>query len=104
MEVHMDDRKTLLERVVEATEGTVSRVQHEVSQSSVMLATRERASSARQRAQAAAINQLPLATRDDVERVQASLDRIEASLAELAKRLPEEKPARARAVRAKPTE
>ena len=43
----MEDRKTLLERVVEATEGTVSRVQHEVSQSSVMVATKEKATAAR---------------------------------------------------------
>ncbi len=98
----MEDRKTLLERVVEATEGTVIRVQHEVSQSSVMMATRERASAARQRAQTAAASQLSLASREDLERIQASLDRIEASLAELAKRLPEEKPARARPPRTKP--
>jgi len=44
-----------------------------------------------QRAQAA-MSQLQLATREDVARLQASLDRVEAALNDLGKRLPESKP------------
>jgi hypothetical protein len=84
----MDDRKSLIERVVGATEETVTRVQHEVTNSAVLSATRERASAARTKAQQAALNQLQLATRDDIAALQASLDRIEAAVSDLAKRLP----------------
>jgi len=97
----MDDRKTLLERVMGATEETVSRVQSEVSHSTVVNATRERASAVRQRAQAAALSQFPLATQEDVARLQAQLDRVEAALAEIARKLPD-KPARTRTTKPKP--
>ena len=73
-------------------------VQQEMSQSTVVNATKERATAMRQRAQQAAMSQLQVATRDDVARLQASLDRVEAALNDLAKRLPESKPrARTRA-------
>ena len=98
----MDDRKTLLERVMGATEETVNRVQSEVAQSTVVAATRERASAVRQRAQAAALGQLPLATQEDVARLQAQLDRVEAALADIARKLPD-KPARSRTTKPKPT-
>ncbi len=55
------------------------------------------------RAQAAALSQLNLATRDDVARIQASLDRIEAAVNDLAKRLPAARAAKPRASRAKST-
>jgi hypothetical protein len=98
----MDDRKTIIDRVMEARDATVSRVQQGV-QSPTVSATRERALAVRQRAQTAALSQLHLATQEDVARIQASLDRIEAAVNDLAKRLPEGKPApRPRATRAKP--
>ena len=94
----MDDRKTIIDRVLEARD----RVQQGVQTPSVS-ATKERARAAGQRAQTAALQQLHLATRDDVARLQASLDRIEAAVNDLAKRMPEEKPAaRPRAARTKP--
>ncbi|HYX83801.1 MAG TPA: hypothetical protein VE777_02425 [Gaiellales bacterium] len=93
----MDDRKSIIDRITEATEETVARVQQEMSQSSVVNATRERASAVRQRAQQAAISQLPVATRDDIARLQASIDRIEAAVNDLAKRLPEKPAPRSRA-------
>jgi hypothetical protein len=96
----MDDRKTLLERMMGATEETVSRVQSEVAQSTVVAATRERASAVRQRAQAAALSQLPLATQEDIARLQAQLDRVEAALADLSRKLPD-KPTRTRTTRSK---
>jgi uncharacterized coiled-coil protein SlyX len=94
----MDDRKTIIDRVMEARDATVSRVQQGVQSPSVS-ATKERARAASQRAQIAALSQLHVATRDDVARLQASLDRIEAAVNDLAKRMPEEKPARPRAAR-----
>jgi len=97
----MDDRKTIIDRVLEARDATVNRVQQGVQTPSVS-ATKERAHAVRQRAQMAALAQLHLASRDDVARLQASLDRIEAAVNDLAKRLPEAKAARPRATRAKP--
>jgi hypothetical protein len=98
----MDDRKSIIDRVMEARDATVNRVQQGV-QSPTVSATRERALAVRQRAQTAALSQLHLATQDDVARIQASLDRIEAAVNDLAKRLPDAKPApRPRATRAKP--
>ena len=88
----MDDRKNIIDRITGATEGTVARVQQEMSQSTVVTATKERASAMRVRAQQAAMSQLHLATQEDVARLQASLDRVEAALSDLAKRLPESKP------------
>ena len=38
------------------------------------------------------MSQLQVATREDVARLQASLDRVEAALNDLAKRMPESKP------------
>jgi hypothetical protein len=97
----MDDRKSIIDRVIDARDATVSRVQQGV-QSPGVSATKERALAVRQRAQTAALSQLHLATREDVAGMQASLDRIEAAVNDLAKRLPEAKPARPRAPRAKP--
>ncbi len=97
----MDDRKSIIDRVIDARDATVSRVQQGV-QSPGVSATKERAVAVRQRAQTAALSQLHLATREDVAGLQASLDRIEAAVNDLAKRLPEAKPARPRATRAKP--
>jgi len=97
----MDDRKSIVDRITGATEETVARVQQEMSQNAVVTATRERATAMRHRAQQAAMSQLQLATREDVARLQASLDRVEAALNDLGKRLPETKP-RSRARAAKP--
>ena len=72
-----DDRKTLVERVVDATNEKVNRVQNEVNP--VVSATRDRANAVRTKAQQAA-GALPLATRDDIARLQESVDRIEAAL------------------------
>jgi hypothetical protein len=88
----MDDRKNIIDRITGVTEETVARVQQEMSQSTVMNATRERATAMRQRAQQAAVSQLQVATREDVARLQASLDRVEAALNDLTKRLPQSKP------------
>jgi len=88
----MDDRKSIKDRISGATEGTVQRVQQEMSQNTVVTATKERATAMRLRAQQAAMSQLQLATREDVARLQASLDRVEAALNDLSKRLPESKP------------
>ena len=60
MEAEMDDRKKILERVMEATDATRTRVQQEVSQSPMVSATKERAQAVRQRAQTAALSQLHL--------------------------------------------
>jgi hypothetical protein len=102
MEAGMDDRKKIIERVMEATDATVNRVQQEVAQSPMVSATKERAQAVRHRAQTAALSQLNLATREDVARMQASLDRIEAAVNDLAKRVPEARPAKPRASRSKP--
>ena len=100
----MDDRKKILERVMEATDATRTRVQQEVAQSPMVSATKERAQAVRQRAQTAALSQLHLATREDVARIQASLDRIEAAVNDLAKRVPQARAAKPRATRSKPAE
>jgi hypothetical protein len=100
----MDDRKKILERVMEATDATRSRVQQEVAQNPMMSATKERAQAVRQRAQTAALSQLHLATREDVARIQASLDRIEAAVNDLAKRVPQARAAKPRATRSKPAD
>jgi hypothetical protein len=94
----MDEHKSIIDRVMEARDATMNRVQQGV-QSPPVSATRERAQAVRQRAQTAALSQLHLATQEDIARIQASLDRIEAAVNDLAKRLPEEKPARPRAAR-----
>ena len=94
----MDDRtKSIIDKVMEATD----RVQQEVAARPVVSATRERALAVRQRAQTAALSTLHLATREDVARMQASLDRIEAALNDISKRLPEAA-AKPRAARSKP--
>jgi hypothetical protein len=82
----MDERKSIIDRITEATEETVSRVQQEVAQRNVVAATRERAGAVRERAQRVALSQLQLATHEDVARLQASLDRIEAAVADLARK------------------
>jgi hypothetical protein len=78
----------LKDRVAKVKDDATRRVQGEVAASPVVSATRERA----QAAGRAASNLLP-ATREDVQRVQASLDRIEAELVHLTARLEELKPA-----------
>jgi hypothetical protein len=98
----MDDRKNIMDRVLEATDATRSRVQQEVAQSPMVSATKERALAVRQRAQTAALSQLHLATREDIARIQASLDRIEAAVNDLARRVPEPRAAKPRAPRPKP--
>ena len=98
----MDDRKKILERVIEATDATRTRVQQEVAQSPMVSATKERAQAVRHRAQTAALSQLHLATREDVARIQASLDRIEAAVNDLAKRVPAARAAKPRTTRSKP--
>jgi hypothetical protein len=70
----MNDQKSLIDRV--------SRVTGEMAGSPVVSGTRERA----QKATRVARSQLP-ATRDDLQRLQEQLDRIEASLSELAGRV-----------------
>ena len=90
----MDDRKSIIDRVMEATDATKNRVQQGVSGSPVMSATKERAEAVRQRAQAAALAQLNLATREDVARIQAAVN-------DLAKRVPAGRAAKPRAPRAK---
>lgn len=100
----MDDRKKILDRVMEATDATRTRVQQEVAQSPMVSATKERAQAVRQRAQTAALSQLHLATREDVARMQASLDRIEAAVNDLAKRVPQARAAKPRATRSKPAD
>jgi hypothetical protein len=100
----MDDRKTIIDRVMEATDATKSRVQQGVSGSPMVSATKERAEAVRQRAQSAALSQLNLATREDVARIQASLDRIEAAVNDMTKRMPAPRAAaKPRASRAKTT-
>jgi hypothetical protein len=81
-----DDRKSMVDRVVEAAELAVARMQQEVAQSPVVSATKERAQAMRDRAQTA-VTQLPLATADDVARLQASIDRIEAAVNDIAREL-----------------
>ena len=76
------------DRVAKVKGDATRRVQGEVAASPVVSATRERA----QAAGRAASNLLP-ATREDVQRVQASLDRIEAELVHLTARLVALKPA-----------
>jgi hypothetical protein len=95
----MEDRKSIIDRVLGATDATVTRVQNEVSNREMVTATRERASAVKHRTRTAALNQLHLATRDDVARLQASLDRIEAALNALSK---QQQPPRPRTTRAKP--
>jgi hypothetical protein len=98
----MDDRKSIIDRVMEATDATKNRVQQGVSGSPMVSATKERAEAVRHRAQSAALSQLNLATREDVARIQASLDRIEAAVNDLAKRMPAPRAAaKPRAPRAK---
>jgi len=77
----MNDQKSLIDRV--------SRVTGEMAGNPIVSATRERA----QKASQAAKSQLP-ATREDVARLQEQLDRIEASLVELAGRMEAPKPRR----------
>jgi uncharacterized protein (DUF1778 family) len=79
----MNDQKSLIDRV--------SRVTGEMAGSPVVSATRQRA----QKASQAARSQLP-ATREDVARLHDQLDRIEASLTELAGRIDAPKPRRAK--------
>jgi hypothetical protein len=66
----MSEERRLIDRVVEATETAMTRMQQEMTQMT-------------QRASQAASSNLPVATRDDVARLQASLDRIEAAVNDL---------------------
>src|SRR5437764_1670989 len=72
---------SLRDKVARATEDVARRVQHEVAGRPVVSSTRERAQGAAQ----AAFGVLP-ATREDVARLQESLDRIEAALIHLTAR------------------
>ncbi|HEU0192992.1 MAG TPA: hypothetical protein VFQ71_02265 [Gaiellales bacterium] len=91
-----EDRKNAIGRVVERV-GTVT------AQSQVVSVTKERASAVGSKARAATVGQLQLATREDVDRLQETLDRLEAKLNDLAERLPA-KPAKARPRRPKAEE
>jgi hypothetical protein len=82
----MDDQGergvSLKERVARATEDVARRVQTEVGGKQVVSATRERAQGAAQ----VAMGVLP-ATREDMARMQESLDRIEAAIVHLTARV-----------------
>lgn len=82
----MEDERSRLDRVIEAAGERVSRVGQDLVQSPVVTATRDRAGAVATRAQRVALSQMQVATREDVARLQASLDRIEAALADLAGR------------------
>jgi hypothetical protein len=97
----MDDRKSIIDRVIEARDATVHRVQHEVTHRPMVSATKERAQAVRHRAQMVALSQLHLASHDDIARIQASLDRIEAAVNDLSKRMPPRQ-TKPRATRSKP--
>lgn len=83
-----DEQKNLIDRAKGAAGGTVN----QVTNSSVMTSTRERASAVTQKARSVAFEGLHLVSREDLARLEASLERIEAAVADLAERLPE-KPA-----------
>jgi len=76
------DQKGLLERVSRATGDAVGKVQQEVAQP-VVSAAKAKSRSGMRKAQQAALNQLPLATQDDIARLQSSIDRLEAALADV---------------------
>ncbi len=95
-----EERKGLVERVVEATNDRVNRVQNDVGP--VVSATRDRASAMQRKAQEVAAA-LPLATREDVAQLQGTLDRIEALLAELVEQGRKPTPRRKPAATAKPS-
>jgi ubiquinone biosynthesis protein UbiJ len=95
-----EDRKNPIGRAVERT---VNRVGTATAQSQVVSATKERASAVGSKARAATVGQLQLATREDVDRLQQTLDRLEVKLNDLAERLPA-KSAKARPRRTKADE
>jgi hypothetical protein len=82
MDDHDERGVSLKERVARATEDVARKVQTEVGSSQVVSATRERAQGAAQ----VAMGVLP-ATREDIARMQESLDRIEAALVHLTARV-----------------
>jgi hypothetical protein len=96
----MEEQKNLMGRV----KGTAGDPVNQVTNSSMMSATRERASAVTNKARTVAFDQLHLVSREDLTRLEDSLLRIEAALADLAERLPERSPAKARAPRAKDLE
>jgi hypothetical protein len=69
----MDDERSLLNRMMEMTESAMAKMQAEVSQMS-------------QRAQQTARQGLNFATSEDVARLQAQLDRIEAAMNDVVRR------------------
>ena len=79
----------LIDRVTRVKTEAAKRVPGASTRAPVVSATRERASAAGR----AAVGQLP-ATREDVQRLQSSLDRIEAELIHLAAKVDALKPAR----------
>jgi hypothetical protein len=87
-----ESNKSMMERMLDAAEAAVARMQQEVSQSPVVSATKERAQAVRDRAQSAATTQFQLASADDVARLQASLDRIEAAVNDIARELRDARP------------
>ncbi len=93
-----DDRgsRTLVERAVDSANEKVNRLQSGVDP--VVSATKDHANGLRTKAQEAA-QMLPFATRDDLNKLQEQLDRIEAAVADLTSK--QEKPAATRRV-AKP--
>jgi polyhydroxyalkanoate synthesis regulator phasin len=73
------DQKGLLERMSRVAGDAAGKVQQEVAQP-VVDAAKVKTRAGVRRAQQAALNQFPLATQDDVARLQAEIDRLEAAL------------------------
>lgn len=90
-----EDQKNLIDRAKGAAGGTVN----QVTQSSVMTSTRERASAVTQKARSVAFEGLHLVSREDLARLEASLERIETALAELSERVSEKPAAKPRTSR-----
>jgi hypothetical protein len=82
MDDHGERAGSLKERVARVTEDVARKMQTEVGSSQVVSATRERA----QGAAHVALGVLP-ATREDIARLQESLDRIETALVHLTARV-----------------
>ena len=72
------DQKGLLERMSRVAGDAAGKVQQEVAQP-VVDAAKVKTRAGVRRAQQAALSQLPLATQDDVARLQSSIDRLEAA-------------------------
>jgi polyhydroxyalkanoate synthesis regulator phasin len=76
------DQNGLLERMSRIAGDAAGKVQQEVAQP-VVDAAKVKTRAGVRRAQQAALNQFPLATQDDIARLQSSIDRLEAALADV---------------------